>query len=197
MEKDKYVDGTAIGLLGFVIVTALGGADKLGFTDGYSIAIFWGFALGGFAQLIAGIMDFRNGNLHGGTIFTSFGLYWLAVPFTWMTTMAVFGPIMYENVDATQSAIVYGIYSAVVIYYIIGALTVNKILFVNLIFVECLLFSQTMISLGINPDFWLIFGGWTELIASALAFYTIGAIIINHQFNREILPKGQPFIKLD
>ena len=69
MEKTEVkvvvADPTTLGLFGLAIVTLVASSQKLGITDGVSYLIPWALFLGGFAQLIASIFDFKHNNLFG------------------------------------------------------------------------------------------------------------------------------------
>ena len=68
-----------LGLLGFGMTTvllSLHNADVLPL-DG--VTLMMGVFCGGFAQLIAGIMEYRNGNTFGTVAFTLYGIFWLAL----------------------------------------------------------------------------------------------------------------------
>ncbi|HBV66886.1 MAG TPA: hypothetical protein DEF04_00935, partial [Clostridiales bacterium] len=43
-----------------------------------------GFALGGAAQIIAGIMEFKKNNVFGATAFTAYGFFWWSLILIWI-----------------------------------------------------------------------------------------------------------------
>ena len=53
-------DPTTLGLFGLAIVTFVASSQKLGITDGLSFVLPWAIFLGGLAQLIAAVFDFKH-----------------------------------------------------------------------------------------------------------------------------------------
>lgn len=72
-----------LGLMGFGMTTVLlnlHNADVLGTASAPMGMIFaMGIFYGGIAQIIAGIMEYKEGNTFGTTAFTSYGLFWLTL----------------------------------------------------------------------------------------------------------------------
>ena len=67
-----------LGLAGFGLTTCVLSAINAGLLPHEAVAVVvpLAFAYGGVAQLIAGILEFRNGNTFGTVAFTSYGLFW-------------------------------------------------------------------------------------------------------------------------
>ena len=70
-----------LGLAGFGLTTILLSSINGGLLKGESanlvaVVVPLAFAYGGIAQIIAGIMEFRNDNTFGTVAFTSYGLFW-------------------------------------------------------------------------------------------------------------------------
>lgn len=77
-----------LGLAGFAMTTILLNLHNAGFY-GLSVMIMgMGIFFGGIAQLIAGIMEWRQGNTFGSLAFVSYGSFWLSLVFIWT------GPVM-------------------------------------------------------------------------------------------------------
>ncbi|KAF8978705.1 hypothetical protein BGZ46_006227 [Entomortierella lignicola] len=53
---------------------------RAGFNANAPANVFTGTAMfyGGFGQIIAGLLEYRNGNTFGGTTFCSYGIYWIS-----------------------------------------------------------------------------------------------------------------------
>lgn len=73
--KIEVADPTVLGLFGLAIVTFVASSQKLGITEGLSYLIPWAIFLGGIAQIIASIFDFKHNNLFGATAFSAYGLF--------------------------------------------------------------------------------------------------------------------------
>lgn len=69
----------SLGLMGFGMTTVLLNLHNAGLFGLGSMVMAMGIFYGGLAQIIAGIMEFRNGNTFGTTAFTSYGFFWLSL----------------------------------------------------------------------------------------------------------------------
>src|SRR5512136_2157243 len=78
MEAENSIMANAgpLGLLGFGFTTVLLNIHNAGIYPMTAMILAMGIAYGGFAQILAGIMEFKNGNTFGTVAFTSYGLFW-------------------------------------------------------------------------------------------------------------------------
>ena len=67
-----------LGLAGFGLTTCVLSAINAGLLphEALPVVVPLAFAYGGVAQIIAGVLEFRNGNTFGTIAFTSYGLFW-------------------------------------------------------------------------------------------------------------------------
>lgn len=67
-----------LGLAGFGLTTCVLSAINAGLLphEAVPVVVPLAFSYGGVAQLIAGVLEFRNGNTFGTVAFTSYGLFW-------------------------------------------------------------------------------------------------------------------------
>ena len=76
-KPEWWASPATLGLMGFGTTTVLAGLNDGGW-------ILWGALLsmaiffGGAAQVIAGVIALRKGNMFAGTAFTGYGMFWLA-----------------------------------------------------------------------------------------------------------------------
>ncbi len=68
-----------LGLCAFALTTFVLSAANAGWFTGAAVVISLALFYGGLAQLLAGMWEFRLGNTFGGTAFSSYGAFWLAV----------------------------------------------------------------------------------------------------------------------
>ena len=73
-----------LGLLGFGMTTCLLNLHNAGFISLSIVIVAMGFALGGAAQIVAGIMEFKKNNTFGATAFTAYGFFWWSLILIWM-----------------------------------------------------------------------------------------------------------------
>ena len=74
--KANSINPGPLGLLGFGMTTCLLNIHNACFIPLTIVIVAMGFALGGAAQLIAGILEFKHNNTFGGTAFTAYGFFW-------------------------------------------------------------------------------------------------------------------------
>ncbi len=78
MVKEKEIsiaNPAPLGLLGFGMTTVLLNLHNANIIPLSVVIVAMGFALGGAAQIIAGIMEFKKNNTFGATAFTAYGFF--------------------------------------------------------------------------------------------------------------------------
>ena len=183
---------SSLGLFGLAMVTFIASTQKLGITDGYSMIIPWAIFLGGIAQIIASILDANHNNIFGTTAFGGFGLFWIAVSFSWFIKLGIFGEILQNNADIKQLGFAFIGYLFFSIYLTIIAMELNKVLFLLMIFIDILFISLSLSTFGIMSETFHFIGAVSEMIISLLGFYASGAAILNEHFGKIILSVGKP-----
>jgi uncharacterized protein len=188
----KVVGGTSIadpgplGLAAFALTTFLLSMFNAELVRSSAEPIVFGVALmyGGFAQILAGMWEFRSGNTFGATAFTSYGAFWLSF---WAYEQFYASGV--ANADAAASAvglylIAWGIFT---VYMTIAALGTNG----GLATVFTLL-TITFLLLGIGNaggyDEVVQAGGYLGLVTAVGAWYCSFAGVLNSTFGRPILP---------
>lgn len=195
-EKGTYVrievaDPTPLGLTGLAMVTLVAASQKLGWTEGLSIIIPWAILLGGVAQLMACVYDFKHNNLFGSTAFGIYGLFWIAVATSWMIKMGVFGQTLAAAVDVRQLGVVFLGYFIISVFLTIAAFKTNKALIAIMVLIDVLFIGLMMDAFKMG-EYWHTIAAWTELIISLIGFYAAGANLLNKMYGRIILPLGKP-----
>lgn len=74
--KDNTASPGSLGLLGFGLTTFLLNMHNAGVFPMNSMIMAMGLCYGGLAQIIAGIFEFKRGDLFGMIAFLSYGLFW-------------------------------------------------------------------------------------------------------------------------
>lgn len=80
-----------LGLLGFGMTTVLLNLHNAGFLPLSIVMVAMGIAMGGLAQIIAGIRELCQGNTFAGTAFTAYGLFWWSLVLIWSNPFAANG----------------------------------------------------------------------------------------------------------
>ena len=91
-----------LGLIGFGVTTVLLSSINAGLlpATGEPVVIPLAMAFGGTAQIIAGIMEFKTGNVFGATAFTSYGAFWW-----WFALLVLLGGNHILDLSGAGSAI--------------------------------------------------------------------------------------------
>jgi len=151
------------------------------------------FIVGGIAQVLAAMWSFRKGDTLAATAFGAFGSF--NVLFAWqywlIPTRLMVGP--------TQGFADFGI--AIACFALIAGGVMVAALWCNLALVGVFGWLALAYGLeaagiiaGLAPNL-PAFGGWAGLVASLLAFYTAGALVINSEARRRVLPLGRPLLQ--
>ncbi len=193
MSEVKHPDPTALGLFGLAIVTLVASSQKLGITTGVSYVIPWAIFLGAFAQLVAGIMDYKKNNVFGGTAFCAYGFFWLGVSTSWIISSGAFGEGLKSGVDTKQLGFAFLGYLIFTIYMTIGSMETNKVLFAIFSLIDLLFIGLTLSSFGIAEEAAHTLAAVSELLIALLSFYGSAANILNNHFGKKFLPLGTPF----
>ena len=159
-----------------------------------SYLIPWALFLGGFAQLIASIFDFKHNNLFGSTAFAAYGLFWLGMATGWLINMGCFGETLAAGTDVAQLGFVFIGYLILSIVLTISMLKTSKLMFVLMSFICILFLTLAMDSFGMG-HIWHTMAAYTELTISILTFYALAAKYLNSFFGKELIKCGSPFIK--
>lgn len=181
-----------LGLFAFGMTTCALSAVNAGLLPaaGLPLLLPMALAFGGLAQVIAGIVEFRNGATFGATAFTSYGFFWIWFALTqWMVGT---GLIKVDAPAATAMAgtilLLWGVFTALLW---VVTLRLSKLL--------CLLFALLAVT------FFLLAaahfgqqtgkaGGWFGLLTGVVAIILGFADLMNAMAKRIILPTGVPFI---
>ena len=170
-----------LGLLGFGMTTILLNLHNAGVFELNIMIAAMGFALGGFAQIIAGILEFRNGNTYGGSAFMAYGFFWWSLILIWWnpTNLPEANPL-----SMGFYMLVWGLFTA---FMFVGALKHNnttKIVFGSL----TLLFLMLSIAKFTDVNGVLVAAGVIGIFCGLSAFYSAVAQIVNGEHGKKIFP---------
>jgi succinate-acetate transporter protein len=192
--KIEVADPTTLGLFGLALTTLVASSQKLGITDGLCLLLPWALFLGGIAQIIASMFDFKHNNLFGSTAFGAYGLFWIGMGMTWLIRMGSFGEELAASADAKQLGIVFIGYLFLTIVFTISGLKMSKAMFFLLLLICFLFLGLALESFGCGY-FWKMVAAVSELAISLLTFYVLAAKYLNSFFGYEIIRTGKPFLK--
>jgi len=184
---------TALGLFGLAMVTLVASSQKLGLTTGLSFVIPWAIFSGAFAQLIACIYDFKHNNIFGATAFGGYAFFWFGVAASWLIKMGVFGPALAGAVDVKQLGFAFVGYLIFTLFMTLGAMEVNKVLFLIFFFIDLLFVGLSLDTFGLGHPWAHQLAAWSELAVAVLSFYGSAGVVLNTHFGKTFLPLGKPF----
>jgi len=190
--KIEVADPTTLGLFGLALVTLVASSQKLGITSGLSLLVPWALFLGGFAQLIASVFDFKHNNLFGSTAFGAYGLFWIGMSMSWLIRMGCFGETMAASADVKQMGFVFLGYLFLTVVFTISAIKMSKAMFFLLTLIIILFLGLSLEAFGCGIV-WRYVAAFAELAISLLTFYVLAAKYLNSFFGREVLCTGKPF----
>ena len=191
--KVEVADPTTLGLFGLAMVTLVASSQKLGLTDGLAFVLPWALFLGGVAQIIAALFDFKHNNLFGSTAFTAYGLFWIAVGMSWLIKLGCFGETLASTADGRQLGFAFAGYFILTVALTASTLKMTKMMFILMSLITLLFLSLALDAFGCHV--WHTIAAYTELAISLTTFYVLCGKYLNSYFGKTILPQGKPFLK--
>ena len=183
MNEQKIANPGPLGLLGFGMATVLLNLSNAGLIELTVVEIAMGFALGGAAQVIAGLFEFKKNNLFGATAFTAYGLFWWSLIVIWCNP---FHNLSADAISMGFYLLLWGIFTG---FMFIGTLKHNRA--TQFVFASLtLLFFLLAVSDFTGSHVIHTIAGYEGIICGLSAIYTSVAQIINNEFGRTLFPLG-------
>jgi succinate-acetate transporter protein len=186
-------DPAPLGLAAFALTTFLLSLFNAGLLPAAGEPIVFGVALayGGVAQVLAGMWEFRKGNVFGATAFTSYGAFWISF-WAFVTFYAADIPDATDRGTAVGWYLIgWGLFTLVLWVASLRTTTALALLFT--------LLAVTFFLLGFGDvahnDGLTTIGGYLGLVTAAVAWYACLAGVSASTFGRAVLP-NPPLYKL-
>ncbi len=175
-----------LGLAGFGLTTILLSSINAGLLPaaGEPVVIPLAIAFGGTAQLIAGIMEFKTGNVFGATAFTAYGAFWW-----WFALLLLLGGNHLLDLSGASSAIglcllLWGVFTLGLWVSTFALSRLLFLIFLTLWIAFFLLGGSAVLGMpGLHQA-----GGWVGLLCGALAMYGSFAHVANASYGRIVAP---------
>ena len=183
--KTKVANPGPLGLLGFGMTTVLLNLHNCGLLPLSIVIVAMGIAMGGLAQIIAGIFELRNGNTFAGTAFTAYGLFWWSLVLIWVNPFAEAG-IAGDTLTLAFYLLLWGIFT---LFMFIGTLKHNRatqVVFGSLTILFLLLALGDFTG---NHTITTI-AGFEGIFCGASAIYSAMGQIVNAEYGKTIIPLG-------
>ncbi len=183
-EKSILANPAPLGLMGFGMTTVLLNIHNAGFFGLGTMILAMGIAYGGFAQIIAGAMEFKKGNTFGVTAFTSYGLFWLTLVF--LLILPTFIPSFQApgQLELAAYLFMWGLFT---FWMFLSTLKLNRAL--QFIFLTLAILFWLLAIGEYNPLIHTI-AGYEGIICGLSAIYTAMAEVMNEVYGRTVLPIG-------
>jgi hypothetical protein len=183
--KTGTANPAPLGLLGFGMTTILLNFHNAGLFPLSTMIMGMGVFVGGFAQIIAGIMEFKKNNTFGMTAFCAYGFFWLSLVAVW--TFPALG-----IADASSAfsmgfyLVIWGLFTAGMFFGTLKMTRVHQLVFASL----AVLFFLLAISDFTENEAVRMVAGIEGIVCGLSALYGAIALVLNEQFGRTVLPMG-------
>lgn len=177
----KKMNAGPLGLLGFGLTTVLLNLHNSGLYGLNTMIIAMGIAVGGFMQIVAGILEFKNANNFGGTAFFAYGAFWLSLVLVW-----IFPPASYATSASAMGYyfLVWGLFTAVMFIGTFRHNVITRIVFGSLLLLFILLALINLFALSSLT----IVAGIVGVFSGLSAIYSASGQILHEEFGKKILP---------
>lgn len=174
-----------LALAGFAVTTFLLSMVNAKFVNAGVQPIVYGVALmfGGMAQFIAGILQFRIGNVFGGVLFSSFGAFWLAF---WAIAQFYVKEIPAAQVGHALGLFLYS-FGILAFVMLVASLRTNAVVVVALVVLTTAIFLLAGGAYGAHTTL-THWGGYLGLLTAGLAGYLACAEVCEASYGHGILP---------
>ncbi|MEO7066164.1 MAG: acetate uptake transporter [Rhodanobacter sp.] len=189
-EQIKPANPAALGLVGFGLTTVMLSLINAGVLPkgGEVVVLPLAFSFGGLIQIIAGLLEYKNGNTFGMVAFLAYGAFWWW--FAFLVVLGTNGVLDLTQAGSTIAVTLIG-WGVFTLYMWVGTFKTNKALwwvFLTLWITFFLLGFGDLLAIESVKHA----GGWVGLLCGLLAMYTSFAIVTNETFGRTVVPVGSP-----
>jgi succinate-acetate transporter protein len=178
---DTTANPAPLGLLGFGMTTIMLNLHNAGFYGLDTMVLAMGIFIGGIAQVIAGVMEWKKKNTFGTTAFTMYGFFWLSLVALLVMPRLGLGEAA-TPVSMGWYLAVWGLFTACMF---VGTLKLSRALQVVFLSLTVLFF---MLAYGDFTGGSKTLAGYEGLFCGLSAFYAAIAQILNEVYGRKVLP---------
>lgn len=203
-EGLKIIDTTSnpapLGLIGFGMTTVLLNLHNIGLYPVNSAIMGMGIFVGGIAQVIAGVQEWKKNNTFGATAFTAYGTFWLALVATWILPKISFAGATAAIPLATATnelglAFFLAIWGLFTLGMFVGTFRLNRAL-------QVVFGSLTILFFGLAARDFLgaagieagktvgLISGWIGIFCGLSACYLCIAQVLNEVYGKVVMPIG-------
>lgn len=179
--NDQIANPAPLGLLAFGMTTILLNLHNAGVMPLTLVITAMGMALGGAAQIIAGVMEFKKGNTFGATAFSAYGLFWFSLVIIWANPL---NQAPADSLSMGYYLLLWGIFTGCMF---VGTLTHSKI--IQIVFGSLtLLFFMLAYGDFTDAHGLKFYSGLVGIFCGASAMYASVGQIVNAELGRKVFP---------
>ncbi|MDX9800284.1 MAG: acetate uptake transporter [Spirochaetia bacterium] len=181
--KDNNANPAPLGLIGFGMTTILLNIHNAGFFPLDSMIMGMGIFVGGFAQVVAGILEAKKNNTFGTTAFTAYGFFWLSLVAIWV--MPALG--LAEKASPLSMGfylLLWGLFTLGMFFGTLKITKVHQIIFGSLTILFFLLAAGDFTGIHMIK----IIAGYTGILCGLSACYGSIAQVLNEVYGKTVLP---------
>jgi succinate-acetate transporter protein len=147
------------------------------------------FSFGGFAQMIAGILESRNANTFGTVAFISYGAFWWYAFLLW-----TIGAGWIKPPDPHGVGVALLMWSVFTLYMWVATFRINVALWQVFLLLWITFFLLAGGNLGVGAMSHKL-GGWSSLATGVATLYLSFADVPNEAFRSTVIKVGPPILK--
>jgi hypothetical protein len=188
--RPDWANPAVVGLMGFGLTTMSTGlavTGNLGVGGGPQLSL--ALVFGGSAQLIAGIIALRKGEIFGGSAFVGYGAFWLAVFALVALIPTYFTGVVAANHDVLAFWILWTLFTFTFLInspkHGWGLFGVFTLLFVAFLMLDGM---QVLAAYNTTVTNYAIATGWVIFATGLAAWYVATAILTHTNYGKKILP---------
>jgi len=186
-------DPAPLGLAAFALTTFLLSAANAGWMTKATGDAWLGYALayGGFAQLLAGMWEFRNRNVFGATAFSTYGGFWIGLGLWALLVAPKAASPAAAGHDLGWILLAFAIFNT---YMLILSTQVNMAVFLVFLTLEL---TEIILFIGnfAGSSGTVKFGGYVGIVTALVAWYASAAGVSNGIAAGKLrFPAGRPLI---
>jgi len=186
-------DPAPLGLAAFALTTFLLSAANAGWMTKATGDAWLGYALayGGFAQLLAGMWEFRNRNVFGATAFSTYGGFWIGLGLWALLVAPKAASPAAAGHDLGWILLAFAIFNT---YMLILSTQVNMAVFLVFLTLEL---TEIILFIGNfgGSSGTVKFGGYVGIVTALVAWYASAAGVSNGIAAGKLrFPAGKPLI---
>lgn len=186
-SSTKTANPGPLGLMAFGMTTILLNLHNIGLFPLSTVILAMGIFYGGIAQVIAGIMEYKNGNTFGTTAFTSYGMFWLSLVGLLIMPNMGLGEATSAHFLASY-LLIWGIFTGFMFFATLARFPVAKqVVFGSLTLLFFLLAAGDFTGSATIGHL----AGAVGIFCGSSAVYLAVATVINGEYGRTVLPIGE------